>query len=272
MAISRKKKKERKEYIYAGLIGSFVFIIFISLAWYKFNNKQTLTAADLCPIDTELISGHTIFLIDSTDKLTKRQEDAIEVNLINKINSLSEYHRVSIFSLTDEIDNGRRPVISICTPRRFDKSRDNEFTTSKEYLNNYFKKHFKDPLDSKLKLLANLESKVTSPILEMLQLVKIDGFDRYALSQNSTKRLVIYSDMLHNTKNYTHFRNDIGSYKAFEATPYAMKVIPNLRGTLIEINMLMNHPEFQGMQLVNFWRELIKDRGGVIESIERFPG
>lgn len=271
-------KRKRKQTDFLNIvIGVFFSLIVIgAVIWYfayKYINPTIeIGKIDNCPIDSELITGHSIFLIDSTDKISFRQEDAIEVDFLNRVKNLPEYHRVSLFALTNDLETSRKPVISLCTPRKFDKSRDNEFTTSKAYFDNLFIKRFNEPLKLKLSELINSEPAANSPIFEMLQLIKIDGFDRLSNGNQSPNNLIIYSDMLHNTKHFSHFQATSTSYEKFITTSYGQQVSPNLRGISISINLLMNNPNMQTNQLIQFWRELVKDRGGRIDSINHYPG
>jgi hypothetical protein len=274
MVTSRKKKKQQIE-ISVGIF--LLLIVAVSIGLYSYHKltteEITIESKSLCPQNSEYISGHSIFLIDLTDKYSSTQKDALTVGFYNKITNLPEHHRVSVFTLTDDLESGRSPIISLCTPRKFDSRRDNEFTTSKDFLENKFKKHFIHPLESKLNtLIVDNSSKKASPIFEMIQLVKIDGFDKYPIGKGTNKSLIIYSDMLHHTSEFSLYQIKPPNHLDFMSSNYGMKVSPNLKGIDVELKLLMNQPQLQGSQLIQFWRELIKDRGGRIESIEHLPG
>jgi hypothetical protein len=267
----RQKKKAKQDYFIGATLVLIVSAVIVYFGYAILNDKSIPLGKDGCPKDRSLVNGQTIFLIDKTDRLSKTQKDSVEVDIKNRINGLPEYHQVSIFAISSDLLKSGDPILNLCSPRKFDSARDKEFSTGKDYLETQFERKFKTPIMEATKSLIESQPDKNSPIFEMLQFVKINGIDRSNLSTSKKQNLIIYSDLLHHTDSFTLYQIN-PSYSQFINSNYAMKAVPNLRGIEVSFQVFISRPEFQKEPLIKFWRELVKDRGGLVAEVNFIQG
>jgi hypothetical protein len=264
----RQNKKETQAY----WVGALILVMVITACSYFVYLMVTDKSVEVdkntgCPVNPDEIAGHTIFLIDTTDKLSKQEQSAVEVDIKNRILELPEYHRVSLFVLSENINKSIESLINICSPRKFDAKRDDEFSTGKQYLDKQFEQKFKAPILEVTKKLTDGTPGNASPIFEVIKMVKTNGFDRFSNGKQKVLNLVIYSDLLHHTNEFTLYQSN-PSYANLINSNYGMKALPKLQGIEVSINYFIHEPAFQKGPFVDFWRELIKDRGGKIVELK----
>jgi hypothetical protein len=206
----------------------------------------------LCPGRGAL--GHVVFLVDKSDPMTFTQKKAFEV-LFREMASkdVPKGHLLSVYALEEDFSQSAEPLFEICNPGDGSDVRVLDGNPAQE------KKKFEQRY---LKPVLALESQLTtempgrrSPILEMIQLASITGFARNGIK--GERRLVIISDMIHNTPALSMYKN-IPSHTAFSETPYGRKTQAELTGVKVEIHMLMNSPQVQTPELLNFWAGFIQ--------------
>ncbi|RYH56192.1 MAG: hypothetical protein EON54_12260 [Alcaligenaceae bacterium] len=109
----------------------------------------------------------------------------------------------------------------------------------------------------------------TSPIFEMLQLVAVNGFRKHAIK--GERRLIIMSDMLHNTPEFSMYR-PLPDYSAFAASGYGQKMQLDLPDVEVDLNYLINSPQFQTKRNLRFWEEYFNKAGARIVTVKPLEG
>lgn len=243
--------------------------------WWWINRTGGLDAM-LCPITGA--KAHTIILIDKTDLLSPIQLPALK-QLVSEVSArraadfraprnaedpIKVGELLSIFVLGEDYTKTPEPIFERCNPGLGASA--GIWFANPDLLEELYKREFDDKLvDVAPQLLASSPSK-WSPIMEMLQMVSINGFRRAAI--NGPRRLIVVSDMLHNTTDYSHFRA-IVPFDKFQTTTYYQKVRTDLSTVDMHLRYLMYSPQLQTMRLNQFWEEYFASLGAGVKTVRQ---
>ena len=266
MAGKLAKKKDKNAYLFAGLgVGVIAIIATVSIYLVTQSSLQTVETdeASGCPTNNSDLSGHTVFLFDGTDESSYPQKEKVRADIKNQILSLPEYHKISLYVIHQDVKTTGAALISLCTPRQFKAERDNKFTFGSEFFAKQLQKALAS-VDETVNQTLQQGEMPSSPILESLLIIQIDAFEKLNLKSSATRHLIIYSDMLHHTREFSLYQLKSQNYNTFSSTTYAQKSLPTMRKIEITVNLLMHSPEKQGKPLEIFWRELFAESGGKV--------
>ncbi|MGD7037239.1 hypothetical protein [Methylotuvimicrobium buryatense] len=268
MSLRRKKKKSETSYIIGGVFLIFVTLIVAgALALYHIENKNIeLDNLTLCPSSGP--TGHLVILVDKTDPLNFTQKKSFQVLLEEIIsNKIGPGELVSVFSLGEDYKSTAEPLISICNPG--DARDKSELTSNIKRLVDRYENQFRLPMLQLAKELTSQEPAKLSPILEMIQLVSINGFR--ASGVDGPRRLILVSDMLHHTPNYSMYKNGY-EYKKFLDTDYGRKMNVDLAGVQVELHYVLNTPKYQTRKHLKFWEDYFSNAGAHIVLVRPLEG
>ncbi len=242
------------------LLGVIGFVIY-----WQLNPPEGSDTKTLCPTKGPL--GHLVLLVDKSDPMSFTQRKAFEVLYRQTITSgVPKGHLLSVYALGEDFAKTAEPVVELCNPG--DGSDARELDSNPALIRKAFEKKYLEPLLAASEKLVVDKPGRASPILEMVQLVGITGFSRNSVG--GERRLIIVSDMIHNTPQLSHYQG-VPQYEAFFATAYGKKVRADLRGVKVEIRMLMNTPDIQKPELLRFWMGHVQEGGGRIVLHEPMP-
>ena len=174
---------------------------------------------------------------------------------------------LSVFVLGDHFETNAQPLVELCNPGTgSDKS---ELTANLKKLRRQYEEHFLKPLSTLSEDLIASKSVQTSPIFEMLQLVSINAFRKHDVK--GQRRLIIVSDMLHNTSQYSMYRDSL-DFLSFKDTDYGRKVQLELRDVEVELIYLINTPHFQTVRNLKFWEDYFKRAGARVVTVRPLEG
>jgi hypothetical protein len=114
-----------------------------------------------------------------------------------------------------------------------------------------------------------IEPAKNSPILEMIQIVGLNGFRKHDIS--GERRLFIMSDMLHNTPQFSMYR-DRQEYLVFSDSDYGRKAHSELNGVDVELYYLINTPKLQTRRNLKFWEDYFDASGARIIKVRPLEG
>jgi hypothetical protein len=257
------KAKQTRQIISAVILGVIALAVMGALA-FRAMTKESFDSR-FCPSS---IPGHTVILIDKTDKLGFTQQQALLTDVTTVIKNLKAGTLVSVFALAANFESTAAPIIQLCSPGRFEAG-DSELTKGKSFTEKQFKERFEAPILRTVEDLASAAPDASSPILEMLQLVGIKGFKAAGIEKKL--ELVIYSDFLHNTKKFSMYKTS-NNFDHFASSDYGIQAMPKLREVSVHLKYLMHTPNFQGQDNKKFWMQLFKQSGAGIESVETMEG
>lgn len=264
MAGKLAKKKDKDAYLFVGIGVAVISIIAAIAIYWLVESRSTaikVSETDGCPIDNANLTGHTVFLFDGTDETSYPQKEKIRADIKNQILSLPEYHKISLYVIHSDVKTTGAALISLCTPRQFKDERDKKFTFGSEFFAKQLQKALAS-MDEIVNQTLQQGEMPSSPILESLLIIQINAFEKLSLKGSATRRLIIYSDMLHHTREFSLYQLKSQNYNTFSSSTYAQKSLPPMRKIEINVNLLMHSPEKQGTPLETFWRELFAESGG----------
>lgn len=263
---SRAKRRAAWQMVAGVILLTIALAVVAGIVYFQVTRAKPLDRATLCPAEGPL--GHTILLVDKTDPLNFTQRQAFAVAMKDLVaNKVPEGHLLSIFVLGERFEQSAQPLIELCNPGSdVGKS---ELSSNLKRLRQQYEERFVKPLDEVAKALVADEPAKASPIFEMLQLVGINGFRKHAVQ--GPKRLVIVSDMLHNTPQFSMYQAAL-DFEAFEATDYAKKVQADLTDVTVELHYLMTTPRLQTRRNLAFWERYFDRAGARLTEVRRVEG
>ncbi len=258
------KRAQRNLYMYGVLILVVVVAVLAGVVYWWINRNPPLTDA-LCPGNGP--AGHVVLLVDKTDPLTFVQRESFDIFLKGFVErGVAPGELVSVFALGENYQDSAKPLFEMCNPGTgADKS---EWTDNLKKLHEQYQNRFYQPMLQLATQLQTVTPGKTSPIFEMLQLVSVNAFKKHT-AINGTRRLVIVSDMLHNTSAYSMY-GTVPDYASFAPTAYGRQTHVDLTGVNIDIQYLVNAPNLQTRRHVLFWEQYFNQAGGRLTSVQPF--
>lgn len=250
------------------IIGAAVFLIVVfAFVYFQISKEKVVyDRATACPMvgDTIRPKSHTVVVIDETDVLTPHQRDYLKVHLKNFVNTeLEPGELLSIYILDDEIQKTRRPIFEMCKMR--DGSDAHKFTENQRLMAKRFQQKFQGPLMNRIdETLSRQKSADSSPIFETLQTISVNSFDKY--QTDGLRRLVMYSDMLHHTPQYSMFTIQ-HSFTSLKESNYYSQIKTFLPDTAVKLYFLSTYPQYQKQELVEFWKKYFKDTSAFVDEV-----
>ena len=249
---SRSKKSETYKYLGSIVLTAITIFFVAGVIYYQYSRPKPLTENTMCPANGPL--GHVVLLVDKTDPFNITQRKSLQISLNEIISTrIPEGYLLSIFVLGENFEQSTQPVIELCNPGS--DAGKSELDNNLSRLRKKYEDRFIKPLDEISKSLITDESAKNSPIFEMLQHVGISGFRKNSV--HGPKKLIIFSDMLHNTPQYSMFRGVL-SFEEFSALDYSKKVTTDLSQVDVEINYLLTNPKLQTRRNSLFWEEYFR--------------
>lgn len=267
MAVLGKRARRRRNMLMIGGIAllTIASAVVATVAYITLRREPPLDAR-MCPAAGP--AGHYVALIDTTDPLSFTQKQAYSVifrELVER--NTPEGYLLSVFVLGENFEAFAKPVVELCNPGSgADKS---ELTANLRRLRQQYEDRFLKPLLDEGDRLASTQSAKASPVLEMLQLVALNGFRKENIQ--GERRLILVSDMLHNTPQFSMYRGT-PDYKAFSETTYGQKMRLDLPSTKVELHYLINAPKLQTRQNLQFWEEHFNKAGARIVAVRPMEG
>jgi len=227
-----------------------------------------LDKGTLCPANGP--QGHYVLLVDKTEPLnfTQKQAFSITLNDIIKKRTPAGY-LLSIFVLDADFKANAEPLIELCNPGTgADKS---AMTANLKKLRRQYENKFVEPMSKQLQALMSTTPAKFSPIFEMVQLVSINAFRKHDVK--GERRLIILSDMLHHTPQFSMYLNPASyDYAAFAETTYGKKTQVDLSGTDVELLYLLHTPQIQTRRNLLFWENYFKKSGARVVAVSPLEG
>lgn len=252
------------------LIGSFLLLmtaaVVVAVSFYLMKAPDAVDELTLCPADGA--REHYVLLVDATNPLNFVQRQAFAIITRDLVeNRVPEGALLSVFALGEDFSATAKPLVELCNPGS--GTGKSELTSNVRRLKQRYEAQFIAPLMEKTEALANAVPAKHSPILEMLQMVGLNGFRRHSIA--GKRRLIIMSDMLHNTPSFSMYKAEF-SYGPFSQTDYGRRVVADLDGVEVELHYLMNSPQLQTKRQLLFWEEYFSASGARIVLVRPLEG
>lgn len=262
----RAKQKSRNQIFYGIAIGLAVFAFLAFITYQRINRPKGLNPETLCPADGP--KGHYVILIDKTDPLNFTQKQAFSVILKEVVErKVPEGFLLSVFALGEDFKETAAPLAELCNPG--DGSNKSEFNASPRKDRIRYQEKFAEPMLKLTESLVATQPAKWSPIFEMLQLVGINGYRKHSVK--GERRLIIMSDMLQNTPQFTMYKGAV-DYSSFAGSDYGKKAQPELSDVSVELHYLMNSPQLQTKRNLKFWEDYFAKAGARIVAVRPLEG
>lgn len=256
-----RKRADSKGQIVFGVglvvIAAFGFLLFELNQSVVERNESTLCRKD------GYVARETAIVIDATDNFSKTQAILVKKELDALLKSSVLDERITLYVLGEKIveDTER---LSVCNPG--DGSQKSELTSNKRRLREQWEESFYLRLSDEVDNLIGENRADWSPILEMLKLVSINTmYD----SEAAEKRIIFVSDMLHHTKEFSHYEKR-PDYESFKETAYHLEQKPHLSDVDLTIFYIVRPRDInlQNRGHVRFWESLTTSNGGRISRVK----
>jgi len=261
-----KKQGNAPQIMAAAVMLIFIAVVIFALGYYALNQPEENDEL-FCPAQGP--KDHLVLLVDKSEKLNFTQRSAITTRYEALLKQeLSEGDMLSVFAMGANVQENATPLFQRCHPG--DTRGKSELTDNLARIEKRYRQEFLDPALSILTKQSLTVESESSPIIETLQIVSINSFQRF----NSTgqKRLVLVSDMIQHTDGYSMYRDKQPEFPRFKDTPFGKKSSVNLQGVMVELNYVFNYPNLQTRRNSLFWEHLIDESGGSLVKINKVEG
>jgi hypothetical protein len=214
---------QRKDIIGVGLIVAVLMAITSLLVLSQNGNgDRPLDKATGCLQDTT--SNATIIIVDQTDPISESQKAQIEQRLDQIISNVDEFDRIILQPIDMNLGAGL-PGFDQCSPSNGDDA--NEWTSNPALIKRRYEKRFLKPFRAALREFTSPTTLDMSPIIESIQtVVKNAEYENYC----RVKRIVLVSDMLQNSKHYSHYKSGF-DFLHYKSADYSI----NLKDVAVEV-------------------------------------
>jgi hypothetical protein len=268
----KKSRRIRRNYqhITGWVIVIIVIIIIIGLFYVyylvKSNNVQ-INKTNFCPDPPVQI---TVVLIDRSDKLNAAQQMAIRINLNDIRETIPKGGEFSIYSVNSTKNILLQDEFKICNPGR--KENINPLIGNPSMAERRWKTGFAEPLKRVLDNMLEPTIASESPIMESIQSVALTAFSGRKF-KNVPKRLIIVSDMLHKTSEFSCYSGEI-DFASFRNNRYYRKIQSNLDDVKVSIFYIRRETKrsVQGRKHIEFWQNFFYEQGAIIDYVKTIEG
>ncbi|MDM8535865.1 hypothetical protein QUF70_03855 [Desulfobacterales bacterium HSG17] len=209
------------------------------------------------------VLAHTIIVLDKTDPLTTAQQKFMFHYINKEKKQLKKFEKLSIFILTENTYANLEPIFSKCNPGAGENA--NPLYQNPQMLKMRFDNDFSKPLKNNMNSLLFDSTGSKSTIFEMIrELTFRDDFGESI----KNRKLIIFSDMMHHTPEYSHYKNKI-DYHYFSKKLYADEVAANLNFVNVKIVYLLRDKSKhkQGKRHLLFWKNYFQTMGAQLTEV-----
>ena len=273
MKYSSAQQRQQKLLLFAGIVGFTVLVgIVIGLFIYRQKMMSDFVYLDeqtLCPAQSGP-NSYTAILIDGSDGFNAIQFSDLIRYLQSVKASIPTGGLVAVYApRTLEQTELLKSVLKICNPGSAEEV--SSWNRNPRQIRLRYEEGFSNKLDSALQDGLDAQGNDTSPIMEMIQAVAIDAFP--ANSESMPKKLVIISDMLHNTSDYSQYDERL-EFNEVITRAFFSHVTADLRGVNVSILYIARRgsEKLQTRGHILFWENYFRTMGGNLTLVQRIGG
>jgi hypothetical protein len=263
----RRKKKlssgDRKGLAIFAVVG--VLVLALASARLIIGSGDKYDPNTLCPLNAPY--PRTVVIIDVTDPLSESQRLSVRNKLDSLRDDLEKFEKLVIYALDETNFASPEPIFSLCRPGTGQDA--NELYQNPKKIRARYDKQFGDPLDQLLLEVSNKKGAKVSPIMEMIRNV---AYTKDLAANDVRKRLIIVSDLLQHTKDYSHYRTK-ADYTKFSTSHFSSQVQAPLLDVDVYIHYLLRpkNKQLQSAGHVLFWEQYIAHAGANISGFQIGP-
>ncbi len=267
----KRKQAVRRKNVLGFLLIVCVLTVFAALVFFRYelHSKQVLYDPEtLCPIDTE--SPHYVALVfDKSDTYNKVQQQFLKRFFSEFKASLVAGTHISIYVIDDNKEKEISPDFVVCSPRTGEAA--NAFYENPKQIRRRWKVQFEQPLDRVIKGFMQPGNADFSPIMEIFQFISLSAFPPG--ESQADKQIIIISDMLQHTPEWSHYRQQM-DIKGLQKSTYFQRINTNLQNAEVKILYVRREgkEKLQNKRHAFFWADFIESIGGRVTLIEKIDG
>ncbi len=268
---SRRTKRAQKKNI-GGYILIAVVAIALVAAFVVQNSKRQeagrFDKATYCPKDGDI--SVTVIMIDQTDPLSPIQQASLRNELEKVRDEIPTHGKLEIYAVGTTVSETLKPVFSMCSPGH---GKDvSSIDANPQLVERRWKEAFDKPLDGILKKLLSAPGAKESPILESIQSIAVTAFNKPS-SEKATKQLIIASDMIHYTSEFSLYQPP-AEYATLREKDYFKKMRSHLQDVDVEVLMFRrtNGLKVQNKEFIDFWDAFLSDQGATVKRVYPISG
>lgn len=264
MARSARRRRKQKADA-AGIVLILAVLVLVGAGgWFYLGARSAAELDEKNCVRGQPAAVHAV-VIDRTDQISDVQRASVRRDLENWILELPPNELVEIYAVVPKQGAGVEPHFSGCTVPK--ASGTDPLYGNPRLAEKRWNEKFHGPIQATLDELLSPEPKEESPIMETVQMIGIDLFRR-PQARNASGHLLLISDMLENSKDYSQYKGsiDFGSYRG---TPHYLRTRPRLPNVDVEIWYLRrsNATQHQGRKHIDFWEAWFSDVGAVLSRV-----
>ena len=242
------------------LIGMVLIVFIGGFIWYLTEkNKPKLDKDTYC-----LETGPTammVVIIDTSDSLNLIQRTDLMNEMEKLIDTVPRNGLLEIYAVRtlQEQQVPPQPVFSRCNPGELKEI--SQWTDNPKLVERRWREGFREPLNSVLEQMLVPNPADYSPIMESIQWVAINSLTVLGRSP-ITKDLIIVSDFLHNTTEFSHYQGNV-DFDSFKNSSYFRKVKAPMDNVRVDL-MIVRRETRSGIQstaLLQFWNDYFEYQG-----------
>ena len=260
------RKQARLAVVYSALAIALLGAVLILYSWLDRPRIDPLG----CP-DTPL-PAITAILVDVTDSYTPVQREFILGQLTQYLEKTQKFEKVYLFVVDTNSLGTLDPVSQRCNPGT--GADENPVTGNPRLSQKRWRKLYLDPLQAALTASVARPPESESPIMEWIQAISVRAY-KVPLQAGGRKRLIIVSDLLHHTAEYSHYRAQAPSFAAFRKSPVYQRLWTDLSDVHVQV-FYLRRPNAMGIQgrehITEFWEPYFRTLGAVLDEVVRVPG
>lgn len=253
--------KDKKGMVIFGLV--FAALLVLAAAQHVLRpDASRYDPLTLCPKDRSY--PHTVVLLDKTDPFSRTQQAFLRDRLKQIRDHMAKYEKLSIYVLEDAAGVGEARF-AMCNPGSGKDA--NELYQNPQKIEQHFREQFGGPLDRLLAGLLEGQSRPRSAIIEAIREVAAQPDFR---DPQQRRRLVVFSDMIHNTTEFSQYSNP-QSFEKFAKTDYGdWSLRTSLARAEVAIVYLLR-PEYKAAQNRGhtlFWEKYFHALGADLKEVD----
>jgi hypothetical protein len=265
--MSRARRKNKKKQDVQGKLFFIVGILILGILGFTFyqekSNEVIRDKVSLCREDG-VITTENVILIDATDSFNSTQALMVKKEFKFILDNSEIDSRFSLYVINTNISD-EKPLLEICNPG--DGGDKSELTSNKRRLLKTWQENFYEKMITQVDFLIDVNVADSSPIMETIKYASVNSFYN---SVAKNKKLILVSDLLQHTKNYSNYKESI-SYDTFSSRSIANSLTPSLNDVEIEILYLYRAKDAnkQNRKHIAFWEQYFSEVGAVVTRVKK---
>lgn len=255
----QRSKKQRQGYV---LIALCVLVAIGAITWFVYTKSEFVarSAETLCREDG-LVIRETVIMIDATDGYSHEQS-MVAKQLVSELldNALID-ERFTVYAVSENMVD-QHPLVQVCNSGNAEGK--SALTSNISRIDKRWREQFFDVVTAQIDALIGASEANYSPILETLKWVSAEVFFG---SKAPQKQLIIVSDLLQHTREYSHYRGAFGQMPK----GYAQSIHAYLENVDVTVLYIYRSDQYvrQTNAHVDFWLDHIGQSGGIVNRVKR---